>query len=50
MLQDSVLDEDESANLLSILRSFGDLELARAVTASAFLTQVPTLCGPNPAV
>ncbi len=36
MLQDGVLDADEAADLLGILRRFGGLELARAGSETAF--------------
>ncbi len=36
MLQDDVLDADEATDLLSILRRFGGLELARAGNKAAF--------------
>lgn len=36
MLQDGMLDADESADLLSILRRFGGLELARSTSAATY--------------
>lgn len=36
MLQDCALDEEESADLLNILRRFGGLELARASDSAAY--------------
>ncbi|ARU88439.1 BRCT domain-containing protein [Pseudomonas sp. M30-35] len=51
MLQDGALDDDEAADLLSILRKFGGLELAKANAKPTFAASndLP-LCSPAPAL